>query len=632
MQPSDMNPQSLRNAAKTDPVAYWDEAAKLVDWMIEPETVLDDSRAPYYRWYRGGVMNTCYNAIDRWVEAGRGEQLALIYDSPMTGKKREYTYKDMQIAVARTAGMLVKYGVKRGDRVIIYMPMVPEAVFAMLACARIGAIHSVVFGGFAPKELAKRIEDAKPKVVMSASCGLEPNRIVHYSPLLKEALEMCEHKVDKCIILERPQSPVALNEETDVDWLTEMQFNRQVDCVPVAATDPLYILYTSGTTGVPKGVVRDNGGHAAALAWSMKNIYGVKPGDVYWAASDIGWVVGHSYIVYAPLIAGCTTIIYEGKPVGTPDPDAFWRVIEEYKVNIFFTAPTAIRAIKREDSEGAYMQGKDLSSMRALFLAGERADPDTLAWAGRMLDKPVIDHWWQTEIGWPALAACYGLGDVETRPGSAGRPVPGFDIQVADEAHLPVPAGQTGDIVIKLPLPPGCLPTLWQGEDKMYSSYLAEHPGYYNTGDAGYIDEEGFVHVMSRTDDLINVAGHRLSTGGIEQVLAEHPAVAECAVVGAADQLKGQLPVGFVVLKTGVDLDHAVLEKELVQAVRTGIGPVAAFKHVHVVDRLPKTRSGKILRKTIRKIVDGEPYEPPATLDDPAGLDAIKAACEKAHA
>ena len=619
--------QGLRNYAKDDPVAYWSEAAAMVDWMIEPETILDDSRPPYYRWYRGGVMNTCYNAVDRWVDAGRGDQVALIYDSPMTGKKRQYTYKDMQIAVARTAGMLVKYGVGRGDRVVIYMPMVPEAIFAMLACARIGAVHSVVFGGFAPKELAKRIEDAKPKVVMSASCGLEPNRIVHYSPLLKEALDLCEHKVDKCIILERPQSPVALNEETDVDWLTEMQFNRQVDCVPVAATDPLYILYTSGTTGVPKGVVRDNGGHAAALCWSMKNIYGVKPGDVYWAASDIGWVVGHSYIVYAPLLAGCTTVIFEGKPVGTPDPGAFWRIIEEYGVNIFFTAPTAIRAIKREDSEGAFLDGKDLSSMRALFLAGERADPDTLSWAEKMLDKPVIDHWWQTELGWPALSACFGLGDAYTKHGAAGRAVPGFNVQVVDEGNQPVPAGQTGDIVIKLPLPPGCLPTLWQGDDKLHTSYLAEHPGYYNTGDAGYIDDEGFVHVMSRTDDLINVAGHRLSTGGIEQVLSEHPMVAECAVVGAKDQLKGQLPVGFVVLKSGVDVDPTSLEKELIAAVRTGIGPVAAFKHVHVVDRLPKTRSGKILRKTIRMIVDAEPYETPATLDDPAGLDAIKEAC-----
>ena len=626
------NIELLRQAALETPEAYWSEAARKIDWMIQPETVLDETSAPYYRWYRGGVMNTCYNAVDRWVEAGRGDQVALIYDSPMTGKKRQYTYKDMQIAVARTAGMLVKYGVKRGDRVVIYMPMVPEAVFAMLACARIGAVHSVVFGGFAPKELAKRIEDAKPKVVMSASCGLEPNRIVHYSPLLKEALEICEHNVDKCIILERPQSPVPLNEETDVDWLTEMQFNRQVDCVPVAATDPLYILYTSGTTGVPKGVVRDNGGHAAALAWSMENIYGAKPGDVYWAASDIGWVVGHSYIVYAPLLAGCTTVLYEGKPVGTPDPSAFWRVIEEYKVNIFFTAPTAIRAIKREDHEGAYMQGKDLSSLRALFLAGERADPDTLLWAEKMLQKPVIDHWWQTELGWPALAACFGLGDTHTKHGAAGRPVPGFNIQVLDENNQPVADGETGAISIKLPLPPGCLPTLWAGQETMHKSYLAEHPGYYATGDAGYIDEDGFVHVMSRTDDLINVAGHRLSTGGIEQVLAEHPDVAECAVVGATDALKGQIPVGFVVLKSGVEADPAALEKDLIAAVRTGIGPVAAFKHVHVVKQLPKTRSGKILRKTIRLIVDGEPWETPATLDDPAGLDAIAEACEKVGA
>ena len=614
---------TLRQQALEAPEAYWEEASKLVDWMIPPETILDDSQAPFYRWYRGGVMNTCYNAVDRHVEAGRGDQIAIIYDSPVTGKKREYTYKDLQIAVARTAGMLVKYGVTKGDRVVIYMPMVPEAIFAMLACARIGAVHSVVFGGFAPKELAKRIEDAKPKVVMSASCGIEPNRIVHYSPLLKEALTLCEHKVDKCIILERPQSPVALNEETDVDWLTEMQFNRQVDCVPVMATDPLYILYTSGTTGVPKGVVRDNGGHAAALCWSMKNIYGVRAGDVYWAASDIGWVVGHSYITYAPLLAGCTTVIYEGKPVGTPDPGAFWRMIEEYKVNVFFTAPTAIRAIKCDDPDGEFLKGKDLSSLCALFLAGERADPDTLKWAEAKLQRPVIDHWWQTELGWPALAACKGLGDTQTLHGAAGRAVPGFDVQIIDENNAPVPNGETGDIAIKLPLPPGCLPTLWQGNDKMYESYLAEHEGFYATGDAGFIDENGFVHVMSRTDDLINVAGHRLSTGGMEQVLASHPSIAECAVIGAADDLKGQTPIGFVVLKTNNETPDDILKKELVTRVRETIGPVAAFKKVHIVSKLPKTRSGKILRKTIRQIFDGENWEPPATLDDPAGLDAI---------
>ncbi|ACT59577.1 propionyl-CoA synthetase [Hirschia baltica] len=619
--------ETLRENAINSPQEYWAEASKLVDWMIPPETILDDSNPPFYRWYRGGVMNTCYNAVDRHVDAGRGEQIAIIYDSPVTGKKRQYTYKDLQIAVARTAGMLVKYGVSKGDRVIIYMPMVPEAMFAMLACARIGAVHSVVFGGFAPKELAKRIEDAKPKIVMSASCGIEPNRIVHYSPLLKEALALCEHQVDKCIILERPQSPVTLNEETDVDWLTEMQFNRQVDCVPVMATDPLYILYTSGTTGVPKGVVRDNGGHAAALCWSMKHIYGTNPGDVYWAASDIGWVVGHSYITYAPLLAGCTTIIYEGKPVGTPDPGAFWRIIEEYHVDIFFTAPTAIRAIKCEDSEGKYLKNKDLSSLKALFLAGERADPDTLQWAETMLKKPVIDHWWQTELGWPALAACLGLGDTHTKHGAAGRAVPGFDIQIIDENNDPVPTGETGDIVIKLPLPPGCLPTLWQGNDKMLESYLIEHEGFYSTGDAGYIDDEGFVHVMSRTDDLINVAGHRLSTGGMEQVLASHPSVAECAVVGAADSLKGQTPVGFVVLKKANTIQDDILIKELVAKVRDTIGPVAAFKRVHIVSKLPKTRSGKILRKTIRQIIDGEDWVTPATLDDPAGLDSIAAAC-----
>ncbi len=619
--------ETLRENAINSPQEYWAEASKLIDWMIPPETILDASNPPFYRWYRGGVMNTCYNAVDRHVGAGRGEQIAIIYDSPVTGKKRQYTYKDLQIAVARTAGMLVKYGVSKGDRVIIYMPMVPEAMFAMLACARIGAVHSVVFGGFAPKELAKRIEDAKPKIVMSASCGIEPNRIVHYSPLLKEALALCEHEVDKCIILERPQSPVTLNEETDVDWLTEMQFNRQVDCVPVMATDPLYILYTSGTTGVPKGVVRDNGGHAAALCWSMKHIYGTSPGDVYWAASDIGWVVGHSYITYAPLLAGCTTIIYEGKPIGTPDPGAFWRVIEEYHVDIFFTAPTAIRAIKCEDSEGKYLKNKDLSSLKALFLAGERADPDTLQWAETMLKKPVIDHWWQTELGWPALAACLGLGDTHTKHGAAGRAVPGFDIQIIDENNDPVPTGETGDIAIKLPLPPGCLPTLWQGNDKMLESYLIEHEGFYSTGDAGYIDDEGFVHVMSRTDDLINVAGHRLSTGGMEQVLASHPSVAECAVVGAADSLKGQTPVGFVVLKKANTIQDDILIKELVAKVRDTIGPVAAFKRVHIVSKLPKTRSGKILRKTIRQIIDGEDWVTPATLDDPAGLDSIAAAC-----
>lgn len=618
--------QALREQALNSPEDYWGEASKLIDWTIPPETILDDTQAPFYRWYRGGVMNTCYNAVDRHVEAGRGDQIAIIYDSPVTGKKRKYTYQDLQIAVARTAGMLVKYGVTKGDRVVIYMPMVPEAMFAMLACARIGAIHSVVFGGFAPKELAKRIEDAKPKVVMSASCGIEPNRIVHYSPLLKEALSMCDHKVDKCIILERPQSPVALNEETDVDWLTEMQFNRQVDCVPVMATDPLYILYTSGTTGIPKGVVRDNGGHAAALCWSMKHIYGTKPGDVYWAASDIGWVVGHSYITYAPLLAGCTTVIYEGKPVGTPDPGAFWRVIEEYGVNVFFTAPTAIRAIKCDDVEGKYLLGKDLSSLKALFLAGERADPDTLSWAENMLNKPVIDHWWQTELGWPALAACLGFEDTHTKHGAAGRAVPGFTVQIVDENNQVLPKGETGDICIKLPLPPGCLSSLWQGQDKMHASYLADHEGYYSTGDAGFIDDDGFVHVMSRTDDLINVAGHRLSTGGMEQVLAEHPDVAECAVVGAADSLKGQTPVGFVKLSAGAETPHNELTKDLIKRVRETIGPVASFKDVHVVSQLPKTRSGKILRKTIRQIIDGKNWEPPATLDDPAGLDAIIAA------
>jgi propionyl-CoA synthetase len=554
------------------------------------------------------------------VANGRANQPALIYDSPVTNTIKTYTYQQLRDEVARFAGVLTAQGAQKGDRIIIYMPMVPEAVIAMLACARIGAIHSVVFGGFAANELATRIDDAKPKLILSASCGIEVTRVIPYKPLLDKAIELAQHKPDGCIILQRPQTTADLIPHRDHDWAELMTTAQPIECVPVAATDPLYILYTSGTTGIPKGVVRDNGGHLVALKWSMKNIYGVNPGDVYWAASDVGWVVGHSYIVYAPLFHGCTTILYEGKPVGTPDPGAFWRVISQHKVNVLFTAPTAFRAIKREDPDGRYIRQYDLSHFRTLFLAGERCDPDTLLWAQDQLGVPVIDHWWQTETGWPVGDNPIGLEMMPIKPGSCTKPVPGYDVQVLDLAGHPVAANQIGSIVVKLPLPPGCLPTLWQNDQRFQDSYLSEYPGYYLTADAGYKDDDGYLYVMSRTDDIINVAGHRLSTGGIEEVLAAHPDVAECAVVGVADELKGEVPVGFVVLKAGVERDHAAIVQELIQMVRDQIGPVASFKVGTVVERLPKTRSGKILRGTIKKIADGQEYRMPATIDDPAIL------------
>ncbi len=606
-----------------DPDGFWGDAAADVQWFRKWDRVLDRSGEPLYRWFTGGITNTCYNALDIHVERGRGGQAALIYDSPLTGTVRTFTYRELRNLVARFAGALLRLGVVKGDRVILYMPMVPEAVVAMLACARIGAVHSVVFGGFAPPELAKRIADARPRVIVSASCGIEPGRVVAYKPLLDEAIELSPVKPERCVILQRPQLQATLDPERDVDWDTAFKKAHSVGCVPVAATDPLYILYTSGTTGLPKGIVRDNGGHLVALKWSMANIYGVQPGEVYWAASDIGWVVGHSYIVYAPLFHGCTTILYEGKPVGTPDPGAFWRVISQHKVSVLFTAPTAFRAIKRDDPNGDYIRKYDLSRFRYLFLAGERCDPDTLLWAQSKLGVPVIDHWWQTETGWPVGANCVGLGMQPVKPGSCTKPVPGYDIRVLDEAGREVEDGAIGNIAVKLPLPPGCLPTLWQNDADYAKWYLTTYPGYYKTADAGYKDEDGYLWIMSRTDDIINVAGHRLSTGAMEEVLAGHPDVAECAVVGVADDIKGEVPVGLVVLKSGVTRPQSSIVGELIQRVREKIGPVASFKQAVVVGRLPKTRSGKIVRGTIKKIAEGKPYNVPATIDDPVTLDEI---------
>ena len=612
-----------------DPEGFWGDVAEDVRWIKKWDRVLDSSNKPFYRWFSGAEVNTCFNAVDRHVEEGRADQLALIYDSPVTGNTvRTYTYKQLLDEVAGFAGVLKANGVEKGDRVLIYMPMVPEAAIAMLACARIGAIHSVVFGGFASNELAVRIDDAKPKVIVSATCGIEVGRVIEYMPLLNGAIDMAAHKPNHCIILERPEFKTVLSEGRDIDWATAMESAVPAECVPVLATDPLYILYTSGTTGEPKGVVRDNGGHLVALKWSMKNIYGVDPGDVYWAASDVGWVVGHSYIVYAPLFHGCTTILYEGKPVGTPDAGAFWRVISDHKVNVMFTAPTAFRAIKREDPDGKLMQDYDLSHFRHLFLAGERTDSDTLHWAEEKIGVPVIDHWWQTETGWSIAANCIGLHAFPVKPGSPTKAVPGWDVQILDENVTPVKDGVIGAICIKLPLPPSSLPTLWNADDRFIESYLTEFPGFYKTADAGYRDEDGYLYIMARTDDIINVAGHRLSTGGMEEVLSKHPDVAECAVIGVADDLKGQLPVGFLVLKVGVDKDHADIISEVITMVRDQIGPVAAFKTASVIDRLPKTRSGKILRGTMQKIADNEDYKMPATIDDPAILDEIKEALE----
>jgi propionyl-CoA synthetase len=614
----DLYARSLR-----DPDGFWAAAAEDIHWDRRWDRVLDRSREPYYRWFGGGMLNTCYNALDVHIERGRGKQLALVYDSPVTGIVRAFTYQDLRDEVARFAGALRRQGIGKGDRVIIYMPMVPEAIIAMLGSARIGAVHSVVFGGFAANELAKRIDDARPRLILSASCGIEVNRVIPYKPLLDGAIQIAAHKPERCVILQRAQETAPLVPGRDADWGDFVAGAPAVDCVSVAATDPLYILYTSGTTGVPKGVVRDNGGHAVALKWSMKNVYGVGAGEVYWAASDIGWVVGHSYIVYAPLLAGCTSILYEGKPVGTPDPGAFWRVSAQHGVVALFTAPTAFRAIKKEDPQGAHIARHDLSRFRTLFLAGERCDPDTLLWAREHLGVPVIDHWWQTETGWPIAANCVGLGMLPVKPGSPTKAVPGYDVRVLSEDNHELPAGQIGSIAIKLPLPPGCLPTLWNNDAGYESSYLTRHPGHYLTGDAGYKDEDGYLYIMSRVDDIINVAGHRLSTGAMEEVLASHPDVAECAVVGVADALKGEVPVGFVVTKAGVARSEGEIAHELVELVREKIGPVASFKTATVVKRLPKTRSGKILRGTMKKMADGTEYSVPATIDDPAILEEI---------
>ena len=613
-----------------DPEGFWREAAAAIDWTRPPERILDREREPFFRWFPDAELNTCHNALDRHVDAGRGDQPALIYDSPVTATGRTYTYRELRDEVARFAGALRDLGVRRGDRVVIYLPMVPEAVVAMLACARIGAVHSVVFGGFAAHELALRIDDAQPVVVVSASCGIEANRVIRYKPLLDAAIEEAAHKPRHCVILQRPQGTADLASGRDLDWADVVAGAEPAGCVPVAAIDPLYILYTSGTTGRPKGVVRDNGGHAVALRWSMANIFDTGPGEVYWAASDVGWVVGHSYIVYAPLLTGATTVLYEGKPVGTPDAGAFWRVVEEHRVTTMFTAPTALRAIKKEDPSGTRIAGCDLSSLRHLFLAGERLDPETYGWASEQLGVPVIDNWWQTETGWPIAANCRGLEPMPTKAGSPTVPVPGFDVRVVDPAGHDVPPGTDGAIVIRLPLPPGCLPTLWRDDRRYVASYLTAFPGNYLTGDGGRFDEDGYLYVMGRTDDVINVAGHRLSTGAMEEVLAAHPAVAECAVIGVADALKGQVPRGFVVLKAGVDVDGRALAAELVAMVRARIGPVAALREVDVVPALPKTRSGKILRGTMRGIADGKDAPVPSTIDDPAVLDALRPTLRRA--
>lgn len=613
---------------KADPEGFWREAAGAVDWFRAPETIFDPSQGPYGRWFVDGQTNTCHNCLDRHVAAGRGAETALIYDSPMTGAKRSFTYDDMLAEVKGIAGVLKNHGVVKGDRVIIYMPMVPEAVFSMLACARLGAVHSVVFGGFAAHELATRIDDCAAKVVISASCGLEPGRVVPYKPLLDLAIEMAKSKPEYCFILQRDQLHVPLRyEHGDVDFGKAIEAEKltgsDIACVPVAATDPLYVLYTSGTTGQPKGVVRDNGGHLVALAWSMPNIYGVAPGEVFWAASDIGWVVGHSYIVYAPLIAGNATVLFEGKPVGTPDAGTFWRVVAEHDVKALFTAPTAFRAIRRDDPDGELVRRHDISGLRTLFLAGERADPETIKWAEAQLKVPVVDHWWQTETGWPMAANPAGLGLLPVKYGSPTVAMPGYALEVLDDAGHPLPPGTLGNIVVRLPLPPGCLVTFWNADDRFQQSCLAEFPGYYKTADAGLVDEDGYLFVMARTDDIINCAGHRLSTGAMEEVCAMHPDVAECAVIGIADALKGQVPCGFLVLKRNVSREHEMIGREIVQLVRDEIGPVAAFKNVMVVERLPKTRSGKILRGTMQKIADGLPWKMPATIDDPAILEEI---------
>ena len=618
-----MSYNSVRQHWLAGPEAFWAEAAAGIDWVTRWDEVLDRG-SPSGRWFSGAELNTCYNALDRHADSGAWNRTALIYDSAMTGDIRRFTYAGLRDDVARLAGAIQAAGLSRGDRALIYMPMIPEAVMAMLACARIGVVHSVVFGGFASRELATRISDARPKLILTASCGLEPGRVVAYKPLLDEALRQADHPPERVVLLQRPQLKVELKPQGETEWEDFVRDVRPADCVPVKATDPLYVLYTSGTTGQPKGIVRDNGGHAVALNWSMKALYGISAGDVFWAASDIGWVVGHSYIVYGPLLAGATTVLYEGKPVGTPDAGAFWRVVSQHGVNALFTAPTAIRAIKRDDPELTRAGQYDLSALRALFLAGERCDPDTLEWSGQVLGIPVIDHWWQTETGWAVAGNLLGEGLFPVRPGSAGKALPGWDVRVVDDSGAEVPAGETGAIVCRLPLPPGALPTLWKAAERFRETYLSDFDGFYTTGDAGHIDAEGYVHVMTRTDDVINVAGHRLSTGALEEVLAMHPDVAECAVTGIADALKGQVPLGFLCLKSGIEREENSVVQECIALIREHIGPVAAFRKALVVDRLPKTRSGKVLRGVLAKIADGAEYAFPATIDDPAILGEIE--------
>ncbi|MGC9493431.1 propionyl-CoA synthetase [Vibrio genomosp. F10] len=610
--------------SQTDPTSFWETQAKNIDWFEPPKTVLESDENGIERWFPDGILNTCWLALDYHCENGRGEKAALIYDSPVTGTQREYTYLEMRNQVAKVAGMLAEQGVSKGDRVVIYMPMIPEAAMAMLACARLGAIHSVVFGGFAPSELAVRIEDAEPKVVITASCGIEINKVLPYKPLVDRAIMDSRWKPEKVVVVQREQCLAELNSERDIDWANSVDQALPHTCVPVLATDPLYILYTSGTTGKPKGVVRDNGGHAVAMKYSMSTIYDMPQDGVFWAASDVGWVVGHSYIVYAPLIHGCTSILFEGKPVRTPDPGAFWRVCEQYKVDVLFSAPTAFRAIKKEDSEGALLTQFDLSNLKAVFMAGERLDPPTLEWVQSKTNKPVIDHWWQTETGWAIASNPTGIERMPIKAGSATKAVPGYQVEILNEVGESLPENQQGFVALKRPLPPGCLPTVWRNHDRFESGYLSQFPGYYVSGDGGYLDEEGYLYIMGRIDDVINVAGHRLSTGEMEEIVGGHPAIAECAVVGIHDELKGQLPLGLVVLKDGVKIDDLALEGELVGKVRNEIGAVACFKHALVVERLPKTRSGKILRRVIRQIADGEQYTVPSTIDDPGSLAEIE--------
>ncbi|MEC7093547.1 MAG: propionyl-CoA synthetase [Pseudomonadota bacterium] len=618
--------REIYDRAQSDVASFWMEAASAIDWQKAPSQALDSSKPPFHLWFPDGVMNTCHNAVDRHVAAGRGDQKAVIYDSPITGNAASMSFSELQQATARFAGMLARLGVTAGDRVIIYMPMIPEAVVAMLGCARLGAVHSVVFGGFAAAELAKRIDDAQPKAIISASCGHEPNRIVAYKPLLDEAIELSSHKPDNCVIYQREALTADLVAGRDLEWNEAHDGVEELAPVPVKATDPLYILYTSGTTGQPKGVVRDNGGHAVALQWSMPNIYDVQPGDVYWAASDIGWVVGHSYIVYAPLIAGCSTVLFEGKPIGTPDAGVFWRVIEEHKVKVLFTAPTAFRAIKRADPEGDFLKKHDTSSLTYLFLAGERADPDTILWAQDRLGVPVIDHWWQTETGWSICSNPVGIEVLPVKLGSPSVPMPGYQVDILAEDGSPRDAGELGAIAVKLPLPPSCLPTIWRADQAFVEKYLTTFPGYYETGDAGYKDEDGYLYIMARTDDVINVAGHRLSTGQLEEVLAEHPDVAECAVIGVADELKGQLPLGLICLYPNCEKPVEAVCTEAIDLVKSRVGRVSAFNLVVAIDRLPKTRSGKVLRGTMAKIADGVEWTMPATIDDPVILDEIATA------